>query len=395
MKCEKCGNEIDAGLIYCPNCGQSIQLVPNYNVLEEEMLSKIVEDKNAPKEKFAEGVYQNPEPVPAEEPKQEQAAPLPPRVSPIVKYRALIVAGVAVVSIIIIGWIIMYSVSSTQTYEYQYSQAADYEAKGAYARALEYYTAALDYDPNSYEAKLGAAKMYYEINDYDNAITLLTECINTSQDSYEAYQYLAFCYDTSHNSEDLYALYESAPTEEIRNMLSGFIVAPPTFSVEGGDYSDYVTLFLYPAEDSDQIFYTTDGKNPKTSGRLYSGSIVIKEGQTTVSAVALNSEGKYSVIKSEVYNVNYSGPSAPQVSPEGGVYTEPTLITISVPKNCSAYITFDGTDPTTSSQRYTEPIYVPEGKHILSVIIVDNHGNKSSVYKAEYTYTPGEIATVE
>ena len=46
MKCKKCGAEIENGLMYCPECGESIQLVPDYNVLEEELLSKVVEDKN-------------------------------------------------------------------------------------------------------------------------------------------------------------------------------------------------------------------------------------------------------------------------------------------------------------------------------------------------------------
>ena len=46
MKCKSCGKEIESGLIYCPACGKAIELVPEYNVLEEELLSKIVEDKN-------------------------------------------------------------------------------------------------------------------------------------------------------------------------------------------------------------------------------------------------------------------------------------------------------------------------------------------------------------
>ena len=58
MNCKKCGAEIENGLMYCPKCGESIQLVPDYNVLEEELLSKVVEDKNKNKDdKFATGVY--------------------------------------------------------------------------------------------------------------------------------------------------------------------------------------------------------------------------------------------------------------------------------------------------------------------------------------------------
>ena len=45
MKCKKCGEEIESKLLYCPKCGEPIQLVPVYDVLEEELLSRVVEDK--------------------------------------------------------------------------------------------------------------------------------------------------------------------------------------------------------------------------------------------------------------------------------------------------------------------------------------------------------------
>ena len=37
--------------MYCPKCGESIQLVPDYDELEEELLSKVVEDKDKSKKK--------------------------------------------------------------------------------------------------------------------------------------------------------------------------------------------------------------------------------------------------------------------------------------------------------------------------------------------------------
>ena len=43
MKCKKCGAEIAVGKLYCSKCGAEVQLVPDYNFLEDDMLSDIVQ----------------------------------------------------------------------------------------------------------------------------------------------------------------------------------------------------------------------------------------------------------------------------------------------------------------------------------------------------------------
>ena len=45
---------------------------------------------------------------------------------------------------------------------------------------------------------------------------------------------------------------------------------------------------------------------------------------------------------------------------------------ITADEGCSIYYTWDGTDPTDTSARYTEPIEVPEGNNILSIIVVND-----------------------
>ena len=37
MKCAKCGAEIKEGCIYCSVCGNAVQIVPDYSVLEDEI----------------------------------------------------------------------------------------------------------------------------------------------------------------------------------------------------------------------------------------------------------------------------------------------------------------------------------------------------------------------
>ena len=66
----------------------------------------------------------------------------------------------------------------------------------------------------------------------------------------------------------------------------------------------------------------------------------------------------------------------------------PILITIQVPMDCAAYYTWDGSDPTEASLKYKEPLEMPQGNQVLSVILVNSVGLKSCVYRVNYVYMP-------
>ena len=36
MKCDRCGNEIPSGLMFCPECGRAVQMVPDFDVNIDE-----------------------------------------------------------------------------------------------------------------------------------------------------------------------------------------------------------------------------------------------------------------------------------------------------------------------------------------------------------------------
>ena len=65
--------------------------------------------------------------------------------------------------------------------------------------------------------------------------------------------------------------------------------------------------------------------------------------------------------------------------------TASVRVSVLTPNGCASYYTWDGTDPTTSSARYTEPLYLMPGTYTLSVINVSSKGKVSPV--ARYTYT--------
>ena len=79
----------------------------------------------------------------------------------------------------------------------------------------------------------------------------------------------------------------------------------------------------------------------------------------------------------------------PTVTPGGGTYNEETLISVQVPSGCTAYYTWDGTEPNITSNKYTTAFPIPEGNHVLSVILIDNDTEKiSEVYQEIYMYYP-------
>ena len=46
MKCVYCGAELKEGCIYCSKCGKEVQLVPDYNIIEDDYLKALLEEEN-------------------------------------------------------------------------------------------------------------------------------------------------------------------------------------------------------------------------------------------------------------------------------------------------------------------------------------------------------------
>lgn len=384
MICKKCGAEIESGLVYCPSCGESIQLVPNYDVLEEELLSRVVEDKNKAKDdRFATGVYKpvaKPLPKPQPETKQ-QAAPQ----SAFVRKQKFIQKLVAFLIIVFFGILVIIPYLGSHSYNSLMNKAVEAESNKQYAKALGYFEQAYDADNDSFEAIYGMGRMYYRVKEYDKAAEYLFQALEQDSDNKMIYTYLLDSYVMLNDNESIIELKAMAPNDDIASIFSEYIISPPTFSEDGGDFEGEVNLVI-TCDDDCQVFYTLDGKNPTISGKRYTRPIEISEGTTEVKAVAQNEKGEYSEVVSEKYNVTAKKMSTPVVSPAAGTYTEQVNITISVPEGCKAYYTWDGSDPKTIGIEYTGPFPILNGASVLSVVIVDSQGNYSPVYHGDYVY---------
>ena len=385
MNCKKCGAEIESGFLYCPKCGESIQLVPNYDVVEEELLSRVVEDKDKAKNnRFATGVYK---PVTTGNAQKQQTDKKTTNNGAVIRNKDFLIKLLVFLLIVIFGMVIIIPLIGSHSYDNVMNSAVAAEGEEQYAKALGFYQEAYDLDNASFEAIYGLGRMYYKVKEYDKAIEYLTQALELDVTNKKIYTYLLDSYTAIGDTDSIYALQSKAPNEEILKLFDDYVVQPPEFSELGGDYDEEVYLVLSSKSDN-QIFYTLDGKNPTTSGKLFSKAIELEEGVTEVKAVSLSPSGDYSEVVSETYNIVYPSLDTPVVSPQAGTYTQQEYITITVPDGCKAYYTWDGTDPAQVGILYTEPFPILKGASVLTVVIIDSKGNNSPLYRGDYIYNP-------
>ena len=112
---------------------------------------------------------------------------------------------------------------------------------------------------------------------------------------------------------------------------------------------DYTTsnVFISCTTPSNTIYYTTDGSTPTTSSTPYSAPFSV-DGPTTVKAIATHTIYP----TSDVGELAISQVATPTIQNNG---SNAISITSTTP-GATIYYTTDGTDPTTASSQYTEPL---------------------------------------
>lgn len=378
MYCINCGAEIKSEYNNCPYCGKSLQMVPDYNIYDEDDINVFLESTND---------------MTSSKIKESDKTETPEKPSAPKKANTKIILVITIILCIIlfgvgIGAKISIDNKNDNSYEYQMKLGDEAFFKDKFDDAESYYNKALMLSPNDLRARLKLADVYISKGKKIEAIKLLEEVIDLDvSDNYDAYKKLFDIYEKDGNMDAILNLKENVTDDKVLKIFKDYIVEKPSVSLPGGTYSEVIKLTL-TADKGLQIFYTVDGKNPINYGTLYTTPIELSEaGMHTIKIVALNSLGVYSDVLTESYVIKYNAPSDPEVTPNGGTFDAPTYVYINVPDGCSAYYTWDRSDPTELSLKYISPILVPEGYSILSVIIVnDTTGLQSSIYRGVFEY---------
>lgn len=358
MICPECKKNIeDESLLFCPFCGAEIKVVPEYNTFEEDELpSMLVQDgeKKTIKKKNSSK-------------------------RPIIIIACLVLAGIFAGTLVMIN-------SYHHSYDYYISRANESYNKKNYSSSLSMAIKAYN-KRGDYESALLIGKSYYKTKDYKNSEKYLKKAISLYPRRTEAYSVLISVYESEGDFDAIKDLRDSTTNLGIIELFDNVVMANVNFSKSSGTYDDDFELSLSTYGDY-KIYYTLNGDRPDKKGTLYDkdSPIKISEGKTTVKAACCDEKGHFGEVKTRKYTVEYTDPDDPVVSPESGVISGEPKVTITSPYE--VYYTWDGSDPTTSSDIYTGPLDIPAGNNVLSVMCVNEHGLQSEIQRYNYIYQP-------
>ena len=402
MKCRYCKAEIPEGELYCKKCGREVQIVPDYNPLEEMLTAQIQLDGNEQESELDQYINQKRrnnnrtgqsagrntgrsasrttaamtgrrmtgnttgQMLTEKERRKRQSAKAARKKALRRKRRIVLLIMAAIVVLAGAGFYVVYqnSYNGIMKKAQKAAQSKDYTTADAYT---------------------GLADVYQSQDKTDEGTTLFEEAVSKQSGNVELYKACMDFYLKSDQNMEIPELLDSV-NDSMLEKLSDYVVDEPKFSLEDSTTYDDVQKLLLTA-DKDTIYYTTDGTDPDlTSTKYTSEGIQISEGETTIKAIAVNKKGVPSAIGKKTYTVEFPVEDAPAVSPSTGQYDEAVQIEVKVPEGYTAYYTTDGTDPTTASTKYTGPIDMPKGETLFKVVLVNGKGRMSGITTRNYMY---------
>ncbi len=397
MNCFNCGAPVKEEHNTCPYCGKSLQIVPDYNVFDDDDISILME-AGTQTSNTSKAVQQK-KPSPSKRPMDREAAERirarkekeRQRKLERKKKIQLVIILIAVIAICALLFVAFFVVSdmieekNANSFDYQVKQAEAALDSGDFETAEAYYMRALELDKDDIEVRFTLADMYKTNNMPEKMIAMYKEIIKLDKVNYTAYKALFQYYSSINDVAAILELRSGVTNNRILALFENYEVDVPTISKKGGTYSNSIEVMI-SSKLENEIYYTIDGSDPTANGILYNGKITLDQtGMVTLKVVAKNEIGVFSSMVQETYYLEYEAPDAPVVTPDGGAFDKITYITIVVPSGCTAYYSWDGIDPTMDSLtklEYTEPIIVPSGKNVLRVMIYDNKtGFSSTIYR--------------
>lgn len=392
MKCENCGAIIQDNKVRCDYCGHILQMVPDYNPLEDVIADEVrsaIQEHTSEIPDMRGYTTRNPrvnaKPVNKEKSARDAKELELRKRKEMERRRALkkkkrnILLGV-ICSVLFLVILLIYMLYSN-SYSGQFSKGETAFARNDYDSAIEFFENCIDKKENKIEAYLQLGYVFMAEKEYNSAKGIILDGLEIEPDNIELNLALIDSYVALDEMEAIHTYMLSLKNADVIEALSDYQSPAPELSLDAGVYEDVQELTITSTGD---IYYTLDGTEATEDSTLYTEAIQIGEGTTTVRAISINSEGVPSDEVSAEYVVELPMESAPIVTPSTGQYTQATTITVQVTQGYTAYYTTDNTVPDTTSNVYTGPIDMPEGNTIFTVVLVSADGRYSDTTKRNY-----------
>ena len=435
MKCSKCGAECNDNLAFCLECGNPLQLMADFNLIEKELANSIgafmdeIENEDSPT--FEDESDMKTIDVPLDDinmelrvmdinrgtsssktvleddfllEDEEEVTPVyvPKKRKSNKKKKKnnkkkFVIIGIVTAILAVIALIVVLLLSGgedkekkpvVKDYAYYYSLAEKDLNKSDLDTALDNALLALENagsNENIVAARL-LIKSIYEKQKYtgDYYMENLAELFKLGENSQENAELLLGYYNEKNDVQGLLNVYDIVTEDVARETLGEAFIEKPEVNLPSGEYNNVIKIEISADKDS-TIYYAIYKAGEEYEYTEYRKPVEVAElGEFTLSAYYINKDEKVSYKATYTYKIVEGEITGPVVTPEEGTYKEPTKITVQVPEGGKAYYTLDGTDPTTSSEEYVEPIDMLKGVSTFKVIGIDKYGNESEVVTLQY-----------
>lgn len=394
MKCTKCGSEIKDGQLFCDVCGEEVRIVPDFDVTIDDKLklslTGVLDDINDSvlnsnadtKEIKVDDVSVTKEIVKPQSSKNK-TEDLTEQSKPANMKQIIAIVGAGLVAVLCISFI-FYGISRYNSYDVQYEKAFEQYENGQYEDSVKTLKHVVKLNNDEAGPRLLLCDNYYELKKYDEALAVLEALMEKYPSDMNIYERLVKNYEAKGDNESISKLVTHSSDESVKYMYEDFIKPVLKITPDSGEYAE--SQFIELVADSEaNIYYTIDGSDPTDASLVYSGPILLEDGEIAVKAICINGKGVASDIVSAEYKVEFEIPDAPVITPTAGQFTEPTEISVEVPEGLKCFYTIDGLEPTEDDILYDGPFAMYIGKHDYKFACIDEKGNTSEIVDLEYT----------